>query len=262
MVQSSTNSKKELVVADPSINSTSTNQDLKNSNCSSLKASPSSSTSPSSQKLPIFDFKMLAEPPMWLMFFMSLFMMAGFNSATGYAMASATQYPGITNLKASILPTLIGAAHTAGTLASGYLTDFAGPITIVTLSYLTGSIVVFALWYNATTFPSFIAFSILFGFFGMNTNNTIPIITVQFFGVQRMASNSGMVLMGCVVGSLCGNIGIAKAYDIVDNRGQFRVAILLTGASLAVACLLSIANGYLYWRRRRKGLLASDTLYQ
>ncbi|KAJ1914435.1 hypothetical protein H4219_004790 [Mycoemilia scoparia] len=209
-----------------------------------------------SKSSPLLDKAILLDPALWLMFMVKFFLMIGINTLTGYTVASARYYK-ISDSKASLIPTVMGITHTIGNVISGFIADRIGAITIFVSTQFFGAALVFGLWYPATTYAMFMIFSTFFGLLGMNTNNTTPVVVSQLFGIQRLPSTNGIILFGGVIGGICGNYGIAKAYDTVDKHGRFRFTILLIGIVFSVTFLVGMGVAFVFYLRKRKGLIKS-----
>ncbi|KAJ1913318.1 hypothetical protein H4219_005260 [Mycoemilia scoparia] len=203
----------------------------------------------------LLDSKIIMDPPVWLLFWSMVFLAIGTNSITGYTIASANQH-GITPTKSSLIPTVMGITHTIGNIISGMLADYVGAITIYLVSLVSSMIFTFAFWYPAESYAMFMILALAFGLVGMNTNNTVAIVVAQFYGLKRLPSTMGVVLLGSVVGGLCGNYAIAAVYDRVDHRKKFKFTILLTGIIYGVASLFGLAVSIIFYLRKRKGKLA------
>ncbi|KAJ1911784.1 hypothetical protein H4219_005827 [Mycoemilia scoparia] len=203
----------------------------------------------------LLDPQILMDIPVWLLFFSLFFLMIATNSLTGYSIASAN-LQGISPTKSSLIPTVMGITHTIGNIISGMLADYVGAITIYLVSLVSSMIFTFAFWYPAKSYAMFMVLSLMFGLVGLNTNNTLPVIIAQFYGLKRLPSTTGIVLFGGVIGGLCGNYAVAAVYDKVDHRGKFKFTILLTGIIFGASSLFGLAAMVMFYWRKKRGKLA------
>ncbi|KAJ1671390.1 hypothetical protein EV182_007658, partial [Spiromyces aspiralis] len=193
--------------------------------------------------LPLIDLKILLDLPLWILFFVMFFMSIGINAVSGYVVAS-THYYGISTNKAALLPTIMSITHAVGNIVSGYAADKVSALIVLLVSLASSGVFTFALWLPATNYAMFATFSTLMGLVAMNTNNTIPIVTVQLYGLKRIPSITGFILLSSVFGALGGNYSLAAIYDHIDHRGRFWYTIVFTGVTFVITALTGLALAF------------------
>ncbi|KAJ1673556.1 hypothetical protein EV182_005005 [Spiromyces aspiralis] len=204
------------------------------------------------EKKPWVDPRVFLDPTIWLLFLVMFFMKVVITTTAAYIVTSAIKY-GVSSSRAALLTTVMAVGHIVGNVVSGYLVDKVTAMVVLISSFFCGSVTIFALWYPATSYGMFMAFSALYSLFGMNTNNALPVLIAQFFGLTHLPTINGVVMVGSVFGGIFGNLAVARVYDILDHRDKFKKTILLVGSFYVLALLLSLAVGYMYWQRYRRG---------
>ncbi len=128
--------------------------------------------------------------------------------------------------------TVISIANLSGRLVLGILSDKMSRIRVITIGQVVSLIGMAALLFaplNATTFFAAIA-CVAFNFGG--TITVIPSLVSEFFGLNNLAKNYGVIYLGFGIGSICGSL-------IASLFGGFYVTFCVIFALLILSLALS-----------------------
>ena len=128
--------------------------------------------------------------------------------------------------------TVISIANLSGRLVLGILSDKIARIRVITIGQVVSLVGMAALLFaplNALTFFAAIA-CIAFNFGG--TITVFPSLVSEFFGLNNLAKNYGVIYLGFGIGSICGSI-------IASLFGGFYVTFCVIFALLILSLALS-----------------------
>ncbi|SCB82948.1 L-lactate MFS transporter [Kosakonia oryziphila] len=128
--------------------------------------------------------------------------------------------------------TIISIANLSGRLVLGILSDKISRIRVITIGQVISLVGMAALLFaplNATTFFAAIA-CVAFNFGG--TITVFPSLVSEFFGLNNLAKNYGVIYLGFGIGSICGSL-IASVF------GGFYVTFCVIFALLILSLALS-----------------------
>ncbi len=128
--------------------------------------------------------------------------------------------------------TVISIANLSGRLVLGILSDKIARIRVITIGQIISLVGMAALLFaplNATTFFAAIA-CVAFNFGG--TITVYPSLVSDFFGINNLAKNYGVIYLGFGIGSICGSI-------IASLFGGFYVTFCVIFALLILSLALS-----------------------
>ena len=128
--------------------------------------------------------------------------------------------------------TVISIANLSGRLVLGILSDKMSRIRVITIGQVVSLIGMAALLFaplNATTFFAAIA-CVAFNFGG--TITVFPSLVSEFFGLNNLAKNYGVIYLGLGIGSICGSL-------IASLFGGFYVTFCVIFALLILSLALS-----------------------
>jgi len=128
--------------------------------------------------------------------------------------------------------TVISIANLSGRLVLGILSDKMSRIRVITIGQVVSLIGMAALLFaplNATTFFAAIA-CVAFNFGG--TITVFPSLVSEFFGLNNLAKNYGVIYLGFGIGSICGSL-------IASLFGGFYVTFCVIFALLILSLALS-----------------------
>ncbi|KIS41726.1 MFS transporter [Kosakonia radicincitans] len=128
--------------------------------------------------------------------------------------------------------TIIAIANLSGRLVLGILSDKIARIRVITIGQVISLVGMAALLFaplNATTFFAAIA-CVAFNFGG--TLTVFPSLVSEFFGLNNLAKNYGVIYLGFGIGSICGSL-------IASMFGGFYVTFCVIFALLILSLALS-----------------------
>ena len=128
--------------------------------------------------------------------------------------------------------TVISIANLSGRLVLGILSDKISRIRVITIGQVVSLVGMAALLFaplNATTFFAAIA-CVAFNFGG--TITVFPSLVSEFFGLNNLAKNYGVIYLGFGIGSICGSL-------IASLFGGFYVTFCVIFALLILSLALS-----------------------
>ena len=139
--------------------------------------------------------------------------------------------------------TVISIANLSGRLVLGILSDKISRIRVITIGQVVSLVGMAALLFaplNATTFFAAIA-CVAFNFGG--TITVFPSLVSEFFGLNNLAKNYGVIYLGFGIGSICGSL-IASLFG--GSYVTFCVIFALLILSLALSTTIRQPKGEVY----------------
>ncbi|KAK0186473.1 major facilitator superfamily domain-containing protein [Armillaria mellea] len=99
---------------------------------------------------------------------------------------------------------LISAFSAAGRVLVGIVGDRLGHLPVLSLCQCMGGIAQMAIWPFAGSLPSLMAFSSIYGFFTGGYVSLYPVVAADLYGVEGLASITGIMFSSFVPGTLLG----------------------------------------------------------
>ncbi|MEN0585603.1 MULTISPECIES: MFS transporter [unclassified Kosakonia] len=174
----------------------------------------------------------MRKPQYWMLAVMFLTSCMSGLYVIGVAKDIAQGMVHLDSLTAASAVTVIAIANLSGRLVLGVLSDKISRIRVITLGQLISLVGMAALLFaplNAMTFFAAIA-CVAFNFGGNLT--VFPSLVSEFFGLNNLAKNYGVIYLGFGIGSICGSI-------IASLFGGFYVTFCVIFALLIVSLALS-----------------------
>ncbi|ORX98003.1 MFS general substrate transporter [Basidiobolus meristosporus CBS 931.73] len=156
---------------------------------------------------------------------------------------------GLSTSQGALLVGIVNATSAAGRIVLGSVADKVGRVNMLFVCIAISSLDILLFWNFARQFAAIAGFVILYGFFAGGYISLIPVVTADLFGVQGIATTTGLVYASSGIGYL---IGIPVAGVILDSTGPRRAytgVIIFAGATMFVGALLLLTMGM--YRRRR-----------
>lgn len=198
------------------------------------------------------DWSFLRARLFWIYSASNLAMGLGYFFPSLYLPSYATSI-GLSSTQGAVLLAVMSVSQVLGQLSFGYLSDKKLPInSLITLSAVVSTIVVFTGWGMARTFSVLIVFAMIYGFFGAGYTAMWARMgtavsgdaTAAFaaFGLFNFGKGVGNVLSGPIGGSLVANTVNRHSYAATKYEG----AVLFAGACMFLsASTISLC----YWGR-------------
>ncbi|KEA53075.1 membrane protein [Mangrovibacter sp. MFB070] len=174
----------------------------------------------------------MRKPQYWMLALMFLTACMSGLYVIGVAKDIAQSLAHLDVMTAANAVTVIAVANLSGRLVMGILSDKVTRIRVITFGQIIALVGMAALLFaplNAVTF--FVAIAcVAFNFGG--TITVYPSLVSDFFGLNNLAKNYGVIYLGFGIGSICGSI-------IASLFGGFHVTFLVIFALLIVSLALS-----------------------
>ncbi|KAI9296605.1 MFS general substrate transporter [Neoconidiobolus thromboides FSU 785] len=180
--------------------------------------------------------------------FLALFF-GGFLCSFGYLvpfllMGKYAQSIGLTESQGSILIGLLNGGSAIGRVALGSLGDRFGRINILFICIGLASLFCYFIWTFSFTFGVLLAFNILYGMAAGGYISMLPVVTVQLFGVEGIASTNGLLYFGSGIPNLVGT-PIASAILAASTSNPVKpnyVPVIMYAATSAIlgSCLFFV----------------------
>ncbi|KAI9298029.1 MFS general substrate transporter [Neoconidiobolus thromboides FSU 785] len=164
-----------------------------------------------------FDFSKFKDRRFLIVFF------GGSLCAFGYLvplllMSKYAQSVNLTDTQGAILVALLNAGSAIGRVALGNLGDYFGRYNILFLCITLNSFLCYFIWTFSYTFNMLLLFCILYGIAAGGFISMLPVVTVQLFGAEGIASINGLLYFGAGIPSLIGT-PIASAILTASSPG-------------------------------------------
>ncbi|YCI81504.1 MFS transporter [Enterobacteriaceae bacterium] len=174
----------------------------------------------------------MRKPQYWMLALMFLTACMSGLYVIGVAKDIAQGMVKLSALDAANAVTVISIANLSGRLVLGILSDKIARIRVITIGQVISLVGMAALLFaplNAVTFFAAIA-CVAFNFGG--TITVYPSLVSEFFGLNNLAKNYGVIYLGFGIGSICGSL-------IASLFGGFYVTFMVIFALLIVSLALS-----------------------
>ncbi|KAJ2330692.1 hypothetical protein GGH91_006602 [Coemansia sp. RSA 2671] len=153
---------------------------------------------------------------------------------------------GISSQTASVLIAVSNCASLCGRIITGLTADHLGVLNTLVFALGTTSFSCFVLWPFATNVGVGVVMSIFYGFGTGGYWALSPLVAAKLFGVDRLASISGIVSTTSAIGSWIGS-PVANAILNRPGHGNDFIAVSMYAGSLWLAALvLALLNRTLY----------------
>ena len=169
----------------------------------------------------------------WLLVFSS------FVAAYGYWVPFVHIVPyaedhGIATARAALLVAVMGAGNTIGRIVMGWLADKVGRLRMMQAATVGMTAAMFT-WPAAESWATLAAFGGTYALFAGAFISTLPALTADYFGMERLAGITGMLFSAAAVGTL---FGAPVSGLMFDTQGSYTTAILVAGGTMAVGAVL------------------------
>lgn len=174
----------------------------------------------------------MRKPQYWMLAVMFLTACMSGLYVIGVAKDIAQSLAHLDAISAANAVTVISIANLSGRLVLGILSDKIARIRVITIGQVVSLVGMAALLFaplNALTFFAAIA-CVAFNFGG--TITVFPSLVSEFFGLNNLAKNYGVIYLGFGIGSICGSI-------IASLFGGFYVTFYVIFALLILSLALS-----------------------
>ncbi|KXS09914.1 MFS general substrate transporter [Gonapodya prolifera JEL478] len=163
-----------------------------------------SSRIPPQPKKQTFDPKTFKEPVFILCFIGSI--VSNFSATLPlFYMTSYGAQLGIDTTTVTWILSFLNLATVVSRFIYGSLNNIVGPLNILIFCNIVAGVISLALWRNATTYGTLLAFALLYGASGAQFTSQLPIVVPSIWGAEDSASKLGVMLASLTFGSIFGN---------------------------------------------------------
>ncbi|EJT99721.1 MFS general substrate transporter [Dacryopinax primogenitus] len=192
-------------------------------------------------KAPIqwWDSTLFRKPLFWSVAIATLFVVFGYLPPYFYIqLYTMEKLPDLNPALYAVPAAVMNFSAAAGRTAIGLLADRIGVVNAFFVSVLISGCMQLLFWNFATSFPAIICFSILVGFFGAAFLSMTSVIGAKLFGVQNLATLSGILLLFNMPGNAAGSPLAGAIFSA--SGGNWHAAITFSGMCSVVGafCIL------------------------
>lgn len=186
----------------------------------------------------MMDFSLLKNPIFLLIGVANLFGMLGFYTPFVYLPSAAIE-KGVEPEYATFLISIIGITNTVGRVLSGFIADLpcVSPLWVNNICIIMSGLCVFLTPF-ATSYTSFVALSLFFGFFVSAYISLSSIILVQLLGLSQLTNAFGLLILFRGSASM---VGAPISGSIYDATQSYDISFYSAGALLFVCAGLHCA---------------------
>ncbi|KAI9272040.1 major facilitator superfamily domain-containing protein [Sporodiniella umbellata] len=187
----------------------------------------------------IFDFSVAKDWRYMLWCIADIFLEAAYHTPSYYIPSYAT-YLGLSSAQGALILSVGEGMNAMGKISSGILADYLGHLNVAILYSSLSGISALIIWRYATTFETFLAFVIIYGFFGSAFITLTPAITMHVTGKEKFETGLSVFLVITVVSMFGPNVA-GFIESTTHEKKPFESYKYFTGIGYAVGVLLMIA---------------------
>ncbi|KAJ2808624.1 hypothetical protein H4R20_000758 [Coemansia guatemalensis] len=170
-----------------------------------------------------------------LLFFASIFSCAGYYMPYYFMPSYVVVVIGQPSNWGANISSILNASSIAGRLLVGISADYMGPLNALIVSTVMSTIAVLVMWLPFKSLGVMIASAVVFGFFSGSLASLVPVVTANLFGITRLPSILGLLLISYTIGTLISSpVGSALLDKYGDGDFKFNVEMSCGGCSKAV----------------------------
>ncbi|KAJ2399013.1 hypothetical protein GGI23_002906 [Coemansia sp. RSA 2559] len=199
----------------------------------------------------IADFSVIRDKRFILLFFSALLGASGFYMPFFFMPTYTVVTFKMSERWGTNVASIMNGASIVGRVAIGLLGDKIGALNTLTIATLASCISVLVLWLPFKEFGTLIAAAVVFGFSSGAIVSLIPVVTANTFGVRRLPSIMGFIMIGYAFGVLVSSPPGGAILDKYGHGTKFTGLIIYGGAFLALAtvvdCVLRVIISRKLW---------------
>lgn len=143
---------------------------------------------------------------------------------------------GIATARAALLVAVMGAANTVGRIVMGALADRIGRLRMMQAATVGMTAAMFT-WPAAESWGALAVFGGVYALFAGAFISTLPALTADYFGMERLAGVTGLLFSAAALGTL---FGAPVSGLMFDASGSYTTAIFVGGATMLLGALLLV----------------------
>ncbi|KAM0752647.1 MFS general substrate transporter [Meredithblackwellia eburnea MCA 4105] len=133
---------------------------------------------------------------------------------------------------------LMGFAMGFGRILSGVMADKLGPVNSLFWTYFSGGLLQVVFWPWAKNFGSITAFAFLYMFFGSSFLSLMPVAAAKLFGLQGLATITGMAVLSNAPGQFLG--GWVEGMVLEKTGGSYPSVAWVSGGIMIAGSLIML----------------------
>ncbi|KAJ2541173.1 hypothetical protein EV175_006168 [Coemansia sp. RSA 1933] len=188
----------------------------------------------------IADFSVIRDKKFILLLFSALLGASGFYMPFYFMPTYTVMTFNMTEAWGTNVASIMNGSGVVGRIVMGLLGDKFGALNTLIIATLASSISILVLWLPFKTFGTLIAAAVVFGFSSGAIVSLIPVVTANTFGVGRLPSIMGFVMLGYTIGALISSPPGGAILDKYGHGTNFSGLIIYGGVFLAAAVVTEV----------------------
>ncbi|KAJ2109368.1 hypothetical protein IW146_006397 [Coemansia sp. RSA 922] len=183
----------------------------------------------------IIDLSVLRDKRFVLLFLGAMFGSAGYFVPYYFMPSYAVVVLGKNSDWGANVSSIMNGASIAGRILMGILGDRVGSLNTLWAATLLSCLSILVLWLPFSGAGTFFAAAAIFGFFSGAIVSLIPVVTANIFGVRRLPSVIGLLMIAYMTGGLISSPPAGAMLDKYGHGKDFDSLIIYTGVLLGVS---------------------------
>ncbi|KAJ1801236.1 hypothetical protein LPJ59_000450 [Coemansia sp. RSA 2399] len=188
----------------------------------------------------IADFSVIRDKRFILLFFSALLGLSGFYMPFFFMPTYTVVTFKMSEMWGTNVASIMNGSSVVGRIAMGLLGDKIGALNTLIMATLASCISILVLWLPFRDFGTLIAAAVVFGFSSGAIVSLIPVVTANTFGVWRLPSIMGFVMLGYTIGALISSPPGGAILDTYGHGTNFTGLIVYGGVFLALATVVNV----------------------
>ncbi|KAJ2761465.1 hypothetical protein H4S06_001189 [Coemansia sp. BCRC 34490] len=188
----------------------------------------------------IADFSVIGDKKFLLLFSSSLLGMSGFFLPFFFMPTYTVIVLHKEQMWGTNVASIMNGSSVAGRIAMGILGDNIGALNTLIIATCASCISILVLWLPFKSFGTLIAAAVIFGFSSGAIVSLIPVVTANTFGVKRLPSIMGFIMLGYTIGALISSPPAGSILDKYGHGTKFTGLIIYGGVFLGLATAVNV----------------------
>ncbi|KAJ1830497.1 hypothetical protein LPJ63_004892 [Coemansia sp. RSA 2711] len=188
----------------------------------------------------IIEFAVLRDTRFAMLFFAALFGSSGFYIPFFFMPSYSEVVLGRNSAWGTNVSSIMNGAGIFGRVAMGLIGDKVGSLNTLLVTTLISCLSILVLWLPFSGFGPFLASAVIFGLCSGAIVSLIPVITANIFGVERLPSIIGLLMLAYMTGGLISSPPAGAMLDKYGHGTSFSSIIIYDGVFLAASTICDI----------------------
>ncbi|KAJ1761351.1 hypothetical protein IW137_004207 [Coemansia sp. RSA 1287] len=175
-----------------------------------------------------------------LLFFAALFGACGFYIPFYFMPSYSAIVLGKSNSWGTSISSIMNGTSIFGRVAMGLVGDRVGSLNTLCTMTLLSCLGILVLWLPFTSVGPFVAAAVIFGLCSGGIVSLIPVVTANIFGVKRLPSTIGLLMLAYTFGDLISSPPAGAILDKYGHGTSFTSLIIYNGVFLALSTICDI----------------------